>query len=61
MKHPKTTGRFLRWTMFWLVIFYILLNVRVKVELELNKSNFIDEAIEKVNWMNKVVKFVRSF
>ncbi len=61
MKHPKNTGRFLRWTMFWLVIIYLMLNVRIKVELELNKSNFIDEAIEKVNWVNRAVKFVRSF
>jgi len=55
----KPLGRFLRWSM--LVLFGYLFFMNAHITMELNKPSGIDDTLDKIGWIGKVVKFIRTF
>lgn len=55
----KPIGRLCRWSMLGLFIYFLLMNVHITIEL--NKPSGFQSAMNKVSWLGKTVKFIRSF
>lgn len=55
----KHIGRFLRWTT--LALFGYLFFMNAHIQIELNKPNGIDDIVNRMGWVGKIVKFIRDF
>ena len=55
----KSLGRFLRWTAIFLLVYMVLSNIHIQIEL--NKPRGIDDIVDKIGMGGKIIKFIREF
>jgi len=55
----KTLGRFFRWTAYFILLYMVVTNIHVK--LELNRPNGLEEMVGKASTFARVIGFIRNF